>query len=450
MTTRNRLDRGTRGSIPNCSPRERAPITKLQTPEMKDTPESSERGENNRLTWTDFMVSTRPAQSTTNRDGSVTCNCGKVCKNKRGFAIHQGKSGCQRVRSSGQCILVASLASEKQEYPGLDSNHSTGELSVQETAPDVFWEPEEDEDPLLELLQTQSSFDPEQETGPDRPQQDTATRPRKPRIKWPKASDKTLWKQLDEDLDNILEASLQGPVDRKPTTLTTLIYSVGKERFGLEEERVQKDTPRPNRRQIRIQNLRRELRQLRRRCRDISSTERVGLTQLRATLRSQLTSLQKAENTRRKIREMAKKRAAFTANPYEFARSSLDKERSGKLETPLEEVEKYLQVPHSDPNREDALGYCERIGPVKAPEKQLEVSETSFGQVKDVVKKARTASTRTQCHTVQGVQSVPFTSQAVMKALESSLAEGGCSSLLEGGGRNIYTKQTEFQDGQPV
>ena len=345
------------------------------------------------------MESTRPAQSTTNRDGSVTCNCGKVCKNKRGLAIHQGKSGCQRVRSSGQ--RIASLASETQEYSSLDSNHSTEELSVQETAPDVFREPEEDEDPLLELLQTQSSFDTEQETGPDRPQQDTATRPRKPRIKWPKASDKTLWKQLDEDLDNILEASLQGPVDRKLTTLTTLIYSVGKERFGLEEERVQKDTPRPNRRQTRIQNLRRELRQLRRRYRDSSPTERVGLTQLRATLRSQLTSLRKAENTRRKTRERAKKRAAFTANPYKFARSLLDKERSGKLETPLEEVEKYLHVTHSDPNREDVLGGCDRIEPVNAPEKQLDVSEPSFGEVKDVVKKARTA-------TAPGPNAIPY------------------------------------------
>ena len=190
MTTRNRLDRGTRGSIPNCSPRERAPITKLQTPEMKDTPEYSERGEDDRLLWTDFMKSTRPAQSTMNRDGSVTCNCEKVCKNKRGLAIHQGKSGCQRVRSSGQ--RIASLASETQEYSSLDSNHSTVELSVQERAPDNFREPEEDEHLLLELLQTQSSFDTEQDTGPGRPQQDTATRPRKPRIKWPKASDKTV------------------------------------------------------------------------------------------------------------------------------------------------------------------------------------------------------------------------------------------------------------------
>ena len=125
------------------------------------------------------------------------------------------------------------------------------------------------------------------------------------------------------------------------------------------EERAQKDTPRPNRRQTRIQNLRRELRLFRRRYHDSSPTERVGLTQLRATLRSQLTSLRKSENTRRKTRERAKKGAAFTANPYKFARSLLDKERSGKLETPLEEVEKYLHVTHSDPHREDALGDCD-------------------------------------------------------------------------------------------
>ena len=124
-----------------------------------------------------------------------------MCKNKHGLAIHQGKSGCQHVRSSGQ--RIASLASETQDYTCLDSNHRTEELSIQETAPDVFWGPEEDEDPLLEFLHTHSSFDTDQETGPAKPQQDTATRPRKPMIKWSKASDNTLWKQLDEDLDKI-------------------------------------------------------------------------------------------------------------------------------------------------------------------------------------------------------------------------------------------------------
>ena len=60
------------------------------------------------------MGSTRPAQSTTIRDGSVTCNCGKMCKNKRGLAIHQGKSGCQRVRSAVSCSgSITSVGEER-------------------------------------------------------------------------------------------------------------------------------------------------------------------------------------------------------------------------------------------------------------------------------------------------------------------------------------------------
>ncbi|XP_052268194.1 uncharacterized protein LOC127869580 [Dreissena polymorpha] len=102
-------------------------------------------------------------------------------------------------------------------------------------------------------------------------------------------------------------------------------------------------------------------------------------------------SLRKAENTRRKARERAKKRAAFTANPYKFARSLLDKEQSGKLEAPLEEVERYLHSTHSDPNREELLGDCERIYPAKEPEKPLDVSEPTLGEVKDT-RKARSAS----------------------------------------------------------
>ncbi|XP_052260987.1 uncharacterized protein LOC127865138 [Dreissena polymorpha] len=239
-----------------------------------------------------------------------------------------------------------------------------------ETPHDAFRNLEEDEDPLLELLQTQSSSEASQATGPDRPQQDTATRTRKPRSKWPKASDKTSWTQLDEDLDNILEA-----------------------RRGLDyKRRVRKEPPRPNRRQVRIQNLRRELKQLRRRYCASSPIERIGLTQLRDTVRSQLTSLRKAENNRRKTRERAKKRAAFTANPYKFGRSLLDKKRSGKLETPLEEVENYLHVTHSDPNREDVLGDCDRIDTAKQPEKQLNATEPTLGEGKEAVKKARAAS----------------------------------------------------------
>jgi len=258
---------------------------------------------------------------------------------------------------------IASMASETQEYSSLDSTHGTEELYVQETTQN----PEVDDDPLLQLLETQRESSPEAEqlTVPDRPSQNPGSKTRKQRIKWPKASDKTSWIRLDEYLDNILEASMQGQVDRKLKTLTTLIYSVAKERFGLEEPNAYKEPPRPNRRQTRIENLRRELRQPRRRYLNSPPSEQLGLSRLRDRVRSQLNSLRKAENTRMKNRERAKKRAAFTVNPYRFARSLLDKERSGVLETSIEEVEQYLHDTHSEPKREDALVDCDRIDPIE-------------------------------------------------------------------------------------
>ena len=107
---------------------------------------------------------------------------------------------------------------------------------------------------------------------------------------------------------------------------------------------------------------------------------------MRDTVGTQLKSLRKAQNTRRKARERTKKRMAFTANPYKFARNLLDKERSGTLETPVEEVERYLNKTHSDPSREDTLGDCESAA---LPEKELLTSEPTFGEVKEVIRKAR-------------------------------------------------------------
>jgi len=174
------------------------------------------------------MESMRNGQSTTNAaPGTVTCPCSKVCKNQHGLRIHQGKSGCQRARPRGQ--RLAGLASETQEYSKLDSNHTIEELSVHETTQDVFQDPGVDEeDPLLDLLlkvSGDSSQVAEQATVLGRPRQDPATSQRKPRIKWPKALDKKSCKLLDEELDIILKAAMQGPVNRKLQTLTTIVYS---------------------------------------------------------------------------------------------------------------------------------------------------------------------------------------------------------------------------------
>ncbi|KAH3830814.1 hypothetical protein DPMN_104068 [Dreissena polymorpha] len=58
----------------------------------------------------------------------------------------------------------------------------------------------DEDDPLMELLELYRSLETRQEDVLDRPRLDPATRHKKPWIKWPIASDKKLWKLLDENL----------------------------------------------------------------------------------------------------------------------------------------------------------------------------------------------------------------------------------------------------------
>lgn len=55
---------------------------------------------------------------------------------------------------------------------------------------------------------------------------------RKPIVKWPKSCDKTLWKEVNTDLCNILEG-IRGVTIKKLERMGNLIYAYGVERFGV-------------------------------------------------------------------------------------------------------------------------------------------------------------------------------------------------------------------------
>ncbi|XP_053395771.1 uncharacterized protein LOC128555950 [Mercenaria mercenaria] len=219
-----------------------------------------------------------------------------------------------------------------------------------------------------------------------------ASEDRKPRINWPKTSDKEAWKDLDRELDIILTSALQGAADRKLISMTTLIYTVSKERFGIVEHKQTKTSKQPNRRQRLIEGIRKELRSLSKAYKKASEEERIGLQGLRDIQRSQLLSLRRAEaaNKRRKLK--VRKRAAFVANPFKFSKSLFDKEKSGKLESSIEEVQQYLRDTHSDPQREEPLGDCPITEAETPPTTPLDIKEPTFQEVKDVVRKARAGS----------------------------------------------------------
>ena len=69
---------------------------------------------------------------------------------------------------------------------------------------------------------------PNQRRTPVEPSSDS----RKQQIQWPPSDDKR-WESFDEDLDKILGSTLMGDVHKKLSSLSTMVYTVGQERFGL-------------------------------------------------------------------------------------------------------------------------------------------------------------------------------------------------------------------------
>lgn len=75
-------------------------------------------------------------------------------------------------------------------------------------------------------------------------------------IKWPAATMILLWKQFDDDVDQILEAMAKGGANRKLHAMTTIIVSIPAERFGEEEKKSSGTSYSKYQRALKIHNIR--------------------------------------------------------------------------------------------------------------------------------------------------------------------------------------------------
>ena len=123
---------------------------------------------------------------------------------------------------------------------------------------------------------------------------------RRPAVLWPQANNKEAWRSFDEDLGMILEATLSGDVARKLRVMTTIVYNLGKERFGTQPRNACKlvtNTPTMREREIRI--LRKDLKALTRQYRRATAEEKTGISKLTDEVRTKLIRLRKAETIRK-------------------------------------------------------------------------------------------------------------------------------------------------------
>lgn len=214
----------------------------------------------------------------------------------------------------------------------------------------------------------------------------------KRRIRWPQAFKTAEWQKIDEDVDKVLEATAKGDVEKRLQTMTTIIVSMAAERFGVEEERGVKLPYIKNQRAIKIHNIRKELKTLKKQHKEASEEERAALAGLRQMLRKRLLILRRAEHYSRRRKERAKKRAAFLNNTFGFIKEVLGQKRSGRLACTKEEVDQYFQDTFSNPMRDQELGQCKAvITPPEATE-AFDLREPLLKEVQEVVQKARSRS----------------------------------------------------------
>ncbi|VDI43858.1 Hypothetical predicted protein [Mytilus galloprovincialis] len=210
-----------------------------------------------------------------------------------------------------------------------------------------------------------------------KPAKTPSTDSRKEKIQWPPTDDRR-WEIFDEDLDKILDNTITGDVQRKISSLSTIIYAVGQERFGGSNTKTREGTQgntKHYRRQQDIQTLRTEISDVTKQYKRANEEEKEGLNELRSILRERRNNLQRAERIRKARRESGKKRAMFVANPYKFTKATLDGTKAVSVKRTKEEVEKHLSETHSDERQWEHLGNCERIENVPEPEIPMNIRD---------------------------------------------------------------------------
>ena len=210
-------------------------------------------------------------------------------------------------------------------------------------------------------------------------------------IKWPSAKCNNEWIQFDEYVSEIIQTTSKGNADRRLNVLSAIIASYAKERFGLREGKQEK-TYCKNRRAKKVQDLRRELRALKKKYKQANEAERQPLTELREILRAKLRTIRKAEWHRRRRKERARKRTSFHTDPFGFAKKLLGDKRSGQLNCLTEELNTYLRDNLSDPERDKEQGNLEAVIRPHQPTTKFDLEEPSWKEVREVVKAARSAS----------------------------------------------------------
>ncbi|KAJ8346703.1 hypothetical protein SKAU_G00281040 [Synaphobranchus kaupii] len=141
-----------------------------------------------------------------------------------------------------------------------------------------------------------------------------------------------------------------------------------------------------------IQRLVKERRGLKKLWKKATEEERDGINLLQDDLKQRLSRLRRAENLRKRRKKKEKARTDFYKHPFKFLKGIFTKEKSGSLKASKEEVEGHLRSIYADELKDQPLLVPTDIPPISPPQHQFDTSPPKLSEVKEAVKKARSAS----------------------------------------------------------
>ena len=214
---------------------------------------------------------------------------------------------------------------------------------------------------------------------------------RKERVNWPKANSSE-WSKFDEEVSSLLK-SVHSSYENKAETEPRIIYTIGKERFGLKEEKQKPKPAGPSKRQKKCIELREEINKLKKAYKKAPEEEKEGIDQLQQEKLKKLRLKKRAESIKQNRKKLSRNCTEFLSQPYDFARNIVAPKPTGEMKSSKDEVEKQLHNAHSDQSKNEERKIADDLHEYKEPLVELNNIPPSGGEFHKRLRKTRSKST---------------------------------------------------------
>ena len=214
----------------------------------------------------------------------------------------------------------------------------------------------------------------------------------KPRILWPAAKERAKYKDLEERVMEKMKDVVYED-GKCLSQLAAAIYDAGVEEFGTQErKRPEKKVGGKSRRGKKMEQLRKEKRELKKQWKEAPPEEKEGLNVLHEELKRKCRVVQRQVRRCARRRESRRNREQFIKNPYQAAKKLFTEARSGSLKCTKEELDAHVKQTYSDPRREEEMPHIRGLKYPTRPGTSFKLGRLKEYEVDNFVKKARAGS----------------------------------------------------------